>query len=93
MPSHGFGARIIRIRTALGLSREELARLIQVSASTVFRWETGKLTPSGPTENIVTAIEIVIQKGHARKLRSLITTGEIGMGAHAYHRILRLAFG
>ena len=87
-----FADRIVAIRRALGLSREELARLVCVSASTVFRWETGKLTPSGPTANIVASLEIVINKGRAPKLKSLLQTGEIGTGPLAYHNVLSLAF-
>jgi DNA-binding transcriptional regulator YiaG len=38
--------KIRTLRTALGLTQEELARQIDVSLATVQRWETDKVVPS-----------------------------------------------
>lgn len=40
-------AELTRRRTALNLSRSELADLVGVSTPTVWRWEEGKFKPSG----------------------------------------------
>jgi transcriptional regulator with XRE-family HTH domain len=38
---------VAALRTALGVSRERLARMVNVSAKTVKRWERGDTQPSG----------------------------------------------
>jgi transcriptional regulator with XRE-family HTH domain len=40
-----FGQRLRRARTANGMSHRELARLIDVDASTIFKWEDGRHRP------------------------------------------------
>ncbi len=48
MVSKGFNYKIAiqRIRKALGISQEDLARELGVSFGTVNRWENGKVNPS-----------------------------------------------
>ena len=41
-----FGVLIKRVRKELGLSQEQLARELNISFSTVNRWENGKSNPS-----------------------------------------------
>lgn len=41
-----FGMLIRNIRKQLGMSQEQLARALNVSFSTVNRWENGKAIPS-----------------------------------------------
>jgi transcriptional regulator with XRE-family HTH domain len=38
---------VAALRTALGVSRERLARMVDVSAKTIERWERGDTQPSG----------------------------------------------
>jgi len=42
-----FGERLYRARTARGLSHRDLARLIGVDESTVWKWEDGRHRPNG----------------------------------------------
>ncbi|MEO6324034.1 MAG: helix-turn-helix transcriptional regulator [Thermoanaerobaculia bacterium] len=42
-----FGERLYRARTAKGLSHRDLARLIEVDESTVWKWEDGRHRPMG----------------------------------------------
>lgn len=34
-------------REGVGLTRDQAARVLDVTASTVYRWETGRATPTG----------------------------------------------
>ncbi len=43
--SPGFGGRIVKLETALGVSRAKFGRMIGVSGSAVRRWETGIFFP------------------------------------------------
>jgi len=46
MPTVGVCDEVKELREALGLTQEELARLIGVSARTVSRWERGESEPT-----------------------------------------------
>lgn len=46
-PSDKWSERLVRGRTALGISQKESAKRIGVDASTLARWERGEREPSG----------------------------------------------
>lgn len=49
--------RIIRLRKELSMSREEFAEFLDVSVSTINKWETGKAIPLGPANTLLLLLE------------------------------------
>ena len=49
--------RIVRLRKSNNLSRAELANWLDVSPTTVRRWETGQSKPSGMANKLLTLVE------------------------------------
>ncbi len=49
MPETFDGPAIRHLRERLDISREDLADMLDVSLSSVIKWETGYVTPKGPT--------------------------------------------
>jgi len=45
--ANSWGAKLVRQRTAQGLTRKEPARRLGVDASTLARWERGEREPGG----------------------------------------------
>jgi transcriptional regulator with XRE-family HTH domain len=43
----GWGERLVRCRTALGIAQSELAQRLEVDACTLARWERGEREPTG----------------------------------------------
>ena len=58
-------ARLAAIRTRLGLSQEQMARLLGVSFASVNRWEGNHSSPTGPTLDLYHALDAAIRAGHA----------------------------
>jgi len=56
--------RLIAIRKKLGLSQEQMARLLGVSFTSVNRWEGGHSAPTGPTRDLYLALDSAIRLGH-----------------------------
>jgi transcriptional regulator with XRE-family HTH domain len=50
MNDYAFGNKILELRTQLGLSQTELARMLGVTNKAVSKWETGK---AKPTTNVI----------------------------------------
>ena len=62
------GDELALIRRALGLSQEQMGRLLGVSFATVNRWEGGHSSPTGTSQDLYQAIKAAIdaeQKGMA----------------------------
>lgn len=53
------------VRARLGLSQEQMARLLGVSFASVNRWEAGHSSPTGPTLDLYQALEAAIRTGHS----------------------------
>ncbi len=51
------------LRRAVGLTRPELARIVGVSRSAIWRWETGSRTPRGPARDRYLDVLRGIQRG------------------------------
>lgn len=49
MPETFDGQAIYHLRERLDISREDLADMLDVSLSTIIKWETGYIVPKGPT--------------------------------------------
>jgi transcriptional regulator with XRE-family HTH domain len=45
--AHGWGERLLRRRTSLGLSQKAAAKRLGVDPSTLARWERGEREPAG----------------------------------------------
>jgi type I restriction enzyme M protein len=56
--------QLARVRKALGLSQEQMARLLGVSFASVNRWEGGHSGPTGPTGDLYAALDAAIRVGH-----------------------------
>lgn len=56
--------RLAQIRASLGLSQEQMARLLGVSFASVNRWEGGHSSPTGPTLDLYKAIAAALELGH-----------------------------
>ena len=53
------------VRARLGLSQEQMARLLGVSFASVNRWEAGHSSPTGPTLDLYQALAAAIRAGHS----------------------------
>jgi type I restriction enzyme M protein len=53
------------VRARLGLSQEQMARLLGVSFASVNRWEAGHSSPTGPTMDLYNALSSAIRAGHS----------------------------
>lgn len=84
-------ARLVEIRTALGLSQERMARLLDVSFASVNRWEGGgHSAPTGATLDLYRALDEALRAGH-RPERLLAAAGR-DRGQFLY-TLFSLAYG
>jgi len=60
LDSRGLGL----VRKRLGLSQEQMARILSVSFASVNRWEVGHSSPTGPTRDLYLAIDGALRAGH-----------------------------
>lgn len=67
------------VRARLGLSQEQMARLLGVSFASVNRWEAGHSSPTGPTMDIYNALNAAIQAGHSSEAIRQAANAERGM--------------
>ena len=69
-PVDGWGERLVRHRTTLGLSQEEAARRLGVDPSTLARWERGEREPTGTlaatVERFLATAEATVDPATAR---------------------------
>lgn len=71
------------IRTKLGLSQEQMARLLGVSFASVNRWEGGHSSPTGPTRDLYLAIDAAIRGGNTPEAIRQAANNERGAFLHA----------
>ena len=64
------------IRKKLGLSQEQMARLLGVSFTTVNRWEGGHSSPTGPARDFYLALDAAIRAGNAPQAIVKAANGE-----------------
>ena len=70
---------LARMRTELGLSRERMARLLDVSSKTIERWEQRGAMPSGSTD-----------RRRLAELREIIDLGLIVYSDSGFRRFLSM---
>lgn len=67
------------VRTRLGLSQEQMARLLGVSFASVNRWEGGHSSPTGPTMDLYSALNAAIRAGNSPESIRRAANAERGM--------------
>jgi type I restriction enzyme M protein len=76
------------IRRKLGLSQEQLARLLGVSFASVNRWEGGgHSSPTGPTRDLYLAIDAALRAGHSPMTILQAANNERGIFLYALFRM------
>lgn len=79
--------RLAEIRGRLGLSQEQMARVLGVSFASVNRWEGGHSTPTGPTQDLYLAIDAALRSGHSRAGILRAVNGDRGAFLYALFRM------
>ena len=67
------------VRKRLGLSQEQMARLLGVSFASVNRWEAGYSSPSNTTLDLYNALNAAIRAGHSPEAIRRAANAERGM--------------
>jgi transcriptional regulator with XRE-family HTH domain len=57
-------SHLLAIRRKLGLSQEQMARLLGVSFASVNRWEGGHSSPTGPIRDLYLALDAALRAGN-----------------------------
>ena len=81
--------RLATIRRRLGLSQEQMARLLGVSFASVNRWEGGHSSPTGPTRDLYLALDAAIRAGNAPQ--AIVQAANSERGAFLYF-LFRMAY-
>ena len=71
------------VRRKLGLSQEQMARVLGVSFASVNRWEGGHSSPTGPTRDLYLAIDAAIRAGNTAEAIRQAANNERGVFLHA----------
>jgi transcriptional regulator with XRE-family HTH domain len=79
--------RLAAIRRKLGLSQEQMARLLGVSFASVNRWEAGHSSPTGPVGDLYLALDAAIRAGNAPQAIVQAANAERGMFLYALFRM------
>lgn len=79
--------RLGTIRRKLGLSQEQMARLLSVSFVSVNRWEGGHSSPTGPIRDLYLALDAAIRAGNAPRAILQAANGERGVFLYALFRM------
>ena len=77
------------IRQKLGLSQEQMARLLGVSFASVNRWEGGHSSPTGPTRDLYLAIGAALRAG--KSPASILQAADNERGVFLYS-LFRMAY-
>ncbi len=71
------GEEIKELRKKLGLTQEELARLLNVGFSTVNRWENNKATPTGQSLVVLSKLKELVEEAESGEELNLDNLREI----------------
>jgi len=83
-------ARLAAIRQQLGLSQEQMARILGVSFASVNRWEGGQSSPAGVTRDLYQAIDAALRSRHPA--RTIVEAANNERGVFLY-TLFRMAYG
>ena len=75
------------IRSRLGLTQEQMARLLGVSFASVNRWEAGHSSPTGPTLDLYQALNAAIRSGNSAEAIRQAANNERGAFLYALFRM------
>lgn len=75
------------IRSRLGMTQEQMARLLGVSFASVNRWEAGHSTPTGPTLDLYQALNAAIRAGNTSETIRQAANNERGVFLYALFRM------
>lgn len=78
---------MVAIRQRLGLSQEQMARLLGVSFASVNRWEGGHSSPVGPIRDLYSALEGALRAGHTPDAIVRAANNERGLFLYALFRM------
>ena len=84
------GDELALIRRALGLSQEQMGRLLGVSFATVNRWEGGHSSPTGTSQDLYQAIKAALD---ARVSPSVIVRASNNERGVFLYTLFKLAYG
>lgn len=65
-------ARVLGLRTLLGFSQHDFAKLTGSTPASVSRWERGTSPPTGTAAQVITAVELVLRKHSDRQVEVLL---------------------
>lgn len=82
--------QLIKVRTQLGLSQEQMARLLGVSFASVNRWEGGHSGPTGSLNDLYEALGAALRGGHSSEAISQAANDERG---RFLYNLFRMAYG
>lgn len=82
--------RLKAVRNRLGLSQEQMARLLGVSFVSVNRWEGGHSSPAGSTRDLYLALDAALRAGHRPDTIRHAANNERGPFLYS---LFRLAYG
>ena len=71
------------IRSRLGITQEQMARLLGVSFASVNRWEAGHSSPTGPTLDLYQALNAAIRAGNTSETIRQAANNERGVFLYA----------
>lgn len=83
-------AQISRTRSQLGLSQEQMARVLGVSFASVNRWEGGHSAPTGSILDLYSALATALRSGHTPDAILRAANNERGMFLYT---LFRMAYG
>jgi len=75
------------IRAWLGMTQEQMARLLGVSFASVNRWEAGHSSPTGPTLDLYQALNAAIRAGNRPEIIRQAANNERGVFLYALFRM------
>jgi type I restriction enzyme M protein len=82
--------RLFAIRGWLGMSQEQMARLLGVSFASVNRWEGGHSSPTGPTRDLYLALDAALRAGQPPQAIIRAANSERGLFLYT---LFRMAYG
>ena len=81
--------QLARVRANLGLSQEQMARLLGVSFASVNRWEGAHSGVSGATLDLYKALEAALKAGYTRE--QILQDATHNRGAFLY-KLFKMAY-
>jgi transcriptional regulator with XRE-family HTH domain len=79
--------RITAIRNKLGLSQEQMARILGVSFASVNRWEGGHSSPMGPNRDLYLALDSALKAGNTPEMIKKAANAERGTFLYSLFRM------